>query len=273
MKKALLLLILCHNYLNGQLYVHDFCFDPVVYCPWSDYVTEVQPILTVDSNANPNNIWQIGIPQKPILNNAWSIPNVIITDTIYSYPVNDTSSFIIEGIATHSSSSILWFNFNLSFQYFVDSDTLTDFGKIEFSPDNGTTWIDLLSHPLCLGYWIVSGTNYEAPVLTGTSGGWVYTTLNMRELGIYLDIQPGTIFKWRFTFISDAMQSNRDGLMYDNIFIEISPPIGLEEVDLNANRKLIKVIDMLGNEAVTKSNTILIYLYDDGSTEKVFNVE
>ena len=33
----------------------------------------------------------------------------------------------------------------LSGEYYVNSDSLTDFGLIEFSPDNGTTWIDLIN--------------------------------------------------------------------------------------------------------------------------------
>ncbi len=268
MKKALLLLILFHNYVNGQ-FQYDFCFDQLNNCYNSNQYGIATPILTIDFNANPNNIWQIGTPQKPNLNSAWSVPKVIITDTINSYPVNDTSSFTIESTAMAPSSSIGWFHFGLQFRYFVDSDTLTDFGMIEFSPDNGTSWIDLLNDPTYSGY-----LNWGSPpVLSGTSGGWKEDGIYMGDLGDFLDIQPGTVFKWRFTFISDGIQNNRDGLMYDNIFIEITPPVGLEEFEINPNRTLIKVIDMLGNEAAIKSNTLLIYLYDDGSTEKVIKVE
>ena len=274
MKKIVFLIFLCHNFVNGQIIIYEFCFDQVDNC--ANYVmSDPEPVLTIDLNSNPTNLWQIGPPQKLTLNNSWSIPNVIITDTINTYPINDTSSFIIECAALQSSSSVNWLNFNLHFRYFVDSDSLSDFGIVEFSPDNGLTWIDLINDPAYSTYleWIVNNNVGELPVLTGTSSGWIEALVNMRPLGVYLDIQPGTIFKWRFTFISDEIQNNRDGLMFDNISIEINPPIGLEEEDLITNRKLIKVFDIVGKETVIKLNTMLIYLYNDGTTERVFKVE
>jgi hypothetical protein len=274
MKKILILFFLCNNYVNGQVIIYEFCFDQLINC--ADYnMSDPEPILTIDVNSNPTNIWQIGSPQKQVLSNAWSTPKVIITDSINSYPNNDTSSFTIECTAIQSSSSVSWTNFTLNFQYFVDSDTLSDFGMIEFSPDNGVTWIDLINDPTYAQYlaWVTNNNVGQVPVLTGTSGAWIEANLNMRQLGIFLDIQPGTPFLWRFTFISDGIQNNRDGIMYDNILLEINPPIGIEQVNLNSNRKLVNVFDILGRETVIKSNTMLINLYNDGTSEKVFKVE
>jgi hypothetical protein len=52
--------------------------------------------------------------------------------------------------------------------------------------------------------------------------------VDMRDFGVLLDIQPGTTFKWRFSFIRDSIENNREGLMFDDIFISIAPPIVLE---------------------------------------------
>ena len=93
--------------------------------------------LRIDSVSNLNDIWQVGAPQKTIFTNAYSNPNVIVTDTINPYPINDTSSFTIVNVAgdgftyPHTASLIG--------EYSVNSDTLTDFGTIEFSPDNSTS--------------------------------------------------------------------------------------------------------------------------------------
>ena len=199
----------------------------------------------------------------------------MITDTIHTYPVNDTSSFTIAGIAEQSSSSVNWANFNLSFNYFVDSDTLTDFGTIEFSSDNGATWIDLIGAPGYSDYlqWTVSGTTGRKLVLTGSGTEWINANVDMRQLGVFLDIQPGTTFLWRFGFISDAIQNHRDGLMYDNILVEIDPPIGIEERDLTDDKKLVKVMDLTGRETEIKTNAALIYLYNNGTAEKVFRID
>ncbi len=41
----------------------------------------------------------------------------------------------------------------------------------------------------------------------------------------------------------------------------------------NLPLNLIQILDMIGRETTFKPNTPLIYVYDDGSTEKVFSVE
>jgi hypothetical protein len=42
---------------------------------------------------------------------------------------------------------------------------------------------------------------------------------------------------------------------------------------LTTSKNLIKILDMMGRETSFKPNTPLIYVYDDGSIEKVFRVE
>ena len=275
MKKLLLFLFLFFaGYGNSQIILYEYCFDQAGNCTNYD-MSDPEPILNINVAANPNNIWQIGPPQKTVLSSSFSSPNVIITDTVSTYPINDTSSFTIESTAIQSSSSVNWSNFNLNFKYFVDSDTLVDFGIIEFSPDNGVTWIDLINDASYSSYleWVLNSSVGISPTLTGASYGWMEASVNMRDLVVFLDIQPGTTFMWRFSFISDAVQNNRDGLMYDNIFVEITPPIGLEENYLSENKKLVKVVDLLGRETEIKTNTTLICVFNDGSTEKVFKVE
>jgi len=45
----------------------------------------------------------------------------------------------------------------------------------------------------------------------------------------------------------------------------------LNSIDIS--KQLIKIVDFMGRETEYKSNTILIYIYDDGTTEKVYRVE
>ena len=47
---------------------------------------------------------------------------------------------------------------------------------------------------------------------------------------------------------------------------------GIEELS-NTPKELIKITDLIGREVTFKPNTPLIYIYSDGSTEKVYNVE
>lgn len=272
MKNVLLAIIsmFAVQFSYSQIVIDHWCFDPLSICTSSPNEAN----LYIDSVINPNNSWQIGAPQKLTFTNAYSTPNVIVTDTLNPYPVNDTSAFYIGYTTTESSTSIHWDVFQMEFYFFVDSDTLTDKGLIEFSVDNGITWIDLINDPAYENYrsWFVDGSGITPPVLTGSSGGWKRASVILDGLALYLNIPAGTYIQWRFSFVSDSVQNNRDGLMYDDILLYITPPIGIEEVDLYATKKLVKVLDLLGRETEETPNTPLIYLYEDGSARKVFRV-
>ena len=40
-----------------------------------------------------------------------------------------------------------------------------------------------------------------------------------------------------------------------------------------SNNKLIKVVDILGRKSTEKKNTLLFYIYDDGTIEKRITIE
>lgn len=196
--------------------------------------------LNIDTVSNPNNIWQIGNPQKTLFTNSFSTPNAIVTDLINPYPTNDTSVFIIKNVAT--GGGFEWpHTAILSGQYFVNSDTLTDYGKIEFSPDNGTTWIDMLNDTVLIDtinnwYW-QWWDNSEKPTLTGNSNGWQYFYVSFAELGFAFGIDYLDTVLYRFTFISDSTQTGKDGLMFDDLHFED----WVEGVDEFQNNNLISI--------------------------------
>jgi CubicO group peptidase (beta-lactamase class C family) len=48
--------------------------------------------------------------------------------------------------------------------------------------------------------------------------------------------------------------------------------LGIGELN-HGDKKVIRIIDLIGRETTDKQNAVLIYIYSDGSTEKVFKVE
>lgn len=48
--------------------------------------------------------------------------------------------------------------------------------------------------------------------------------------------------------------------------------VGIIELK-NPDRSLVKIVDLMGRETVFKANTVLIYIYDDGSTERIMQLE
>jgi hypothetical protein len=163
--------------------------------------------IKIDTSIS-NNSWQIGPPQKNIFNNAINGQNVIITDTINNYPVNDSSVFYLF-TSLSNPFPLQHHNVILLGYYYVNSDTLTDFGKIEVSNDQGNTWIDVLTHPMV--YWYT-----PKPNLTGNSNGWVHFKFNISNYINQLPLHNDSLI-YRFTFISDNLETFKDGLMFDDL--------------------------------------------------------
>jgi hypothetical protein len=148
--------------------------------------------------SNIDNIWQIGQPYKIVLNQAESQPNVIITDTLNTYPINNSSSFYIS-----------YYDYNCGYMdvsYFCDTDSLNDYGTIELSMDSGQTWINILDDSLN----IIAN---KKPILTGNSSGWQWFSFFYGNL--LSDFGDSILFK--FSFTSDSIDTQHDGLMFDNL--------------------------------------------------------
>jgi hypothetical protein len=120
-----------------------------------------------------------------------------------TYPVNNTSSFIVNYLTSNCP--------HIEGVYYCDTDSLNDYGLIELSVDNGQTWINILKDSII--------PQFNAPILTGNSNGWQYFSLDFWQLmsGGELDS-----FLVKFTFISDSIDTQQDGLMFDNLGFCIS---------------------------------------------------
>jgi hypothetical protein len=183
---------------------------------------------------NPNNLWQIGVPQKTVFNNAhpFSLSTAIVTDTLNHYGVNDTSSFEIR-----FSIGGEWVNpyihFWLSGYYYVNSDTLTDYGTIEISIDNGNTWLDILNDSIYdVHNFFYPNFNPVKPTLTGNSFEWKQFDFVFDRLFNQHNVQLSDTIILKFSFISDSVQTYKDGLMYDNFtFFRMTDVSSVEEID------------------------------------------
>lgn len=166
--------------------------------------------LTIDTAKSSKNLWQIGSPQKTQFNKAESGQNVIITDLTKSYPINNYSDFII----THLSALGDVYGFRMLQGYYnVQTDSLRDYGSMEFSPDNGKKWIDIINDTVYNAFVWYS----KKPVLTGNSHGWKYFDVSLADIGSVFNLQLGDTLLFRFGFKSDSISNNLAGLMYDNI--------------------------------------------------------
>jgi len=193
--------------------------------------------IYIDTLNYPNNLWQIGSPQKALFNSSYSSPNALITDTKSFYPTNDTSVLYLWHTAHFNPG---WWPF-LEFKYKMDSDTLNDFGKIEVSPDLGHTWIDVLKVASTMGWDCIIRTDQnnwfpcDSLSLTGTSDGWYKFSLIMFAWDQLFGHNDTLLF--RFTFISDHIETNQEGWMIDDILM-IDIIENIEEVSNNSTANI-----------------------------------
>lgn len=200
------------------------------------------PRVRIDTVSDTNNIWQIGHPDKTAFYSAHSDPNAIVTDTANVYPVNDTSSFTIIHLADGG-----WGGYpkvDIAGWYSVNSDSLTDYGYIDFSPDLGATWYRAdSSRGVCS--W---GAVEELPTFTGNSNGWKYFYYCLQ---IPYTVSYEDTILYRFTFISDSVQTNKDGLMFDDLHFED----WAESIPENANPNLISIFPNPANDNIVVHKT------------------
>jgi hypothetical protein len=177
-----------------------------------------------------NNIWEIGGPHKTFFNAPYTPPNVIVTDTINDYPVNNLSTFeLITGVFNHPNG---W-NLFIDFRHKYDCDSLKDGGYITVSWDGGLTWMNIIDdtnapymvtphRPYFLFgnenlYDISSGLANGEHGFTGNSGTWIHSCLAYYDLPLDSKKMISDTTRFRFTFYSDNIQNNREGWMIDQI--------------------------------------------------------
>ncbi len=219
MKRDLTILIILISYLfvtdkaNAQ-----FNYDSV------SFETPTSKIIIDTVN---NSIWQIGIPGKSFFDAAHSGLKAIVTDSVNSYPINDTSSFIYVIRNPYTETCFT----SMEFWHKYDMDTLTDIGIIEASYDGGNSWV-LVSDtsevtPSGSFFWwssdyhALNGNNTSHPLTTtGKSDGWILSQFNwIWWIPVNSDtiIYPLDSLMIKFTFISDSVETGREGWMIDDI--------------------------------------------------------
>jgi len=197
-----------------------------------------------------NNIWEIGRPHKVVFDSlsAYSLPNVIVTDTLHPYPPNDTSIFFV----TQSYSFGVSFGLNFEYRLNIDSGAIA---KMELSGDNGLNWINPITEDTTyMFYW-----GFSKPSFDTSTPSWQSFQLDM---GIWANSYPGSpdhfphyrtsdTILFRFTFISDSDTTTKDGWMMDNFFVQ--------NAIMEGSVKLINNNDLINIYPVPSSGPVYIH--------------
>jgi len=260
----------------GLLLLQASVFSQISDIIFFDFESENSIVIEGDTT----NTWQIGVPNKTIFTTSRSGTNAIITDTTNPYPINDTSSFYFTIYKPdYDQYCALWFTFWHKF----DTDSITDYGYIDFSYDGGENWHQGTNWYLNFAHFGFSreyvniGGGFEDPFISGNSYGWVYDQYVMQwnygvKKGFSEPIYPDSLMI-RFNFISDSIQTNKNGWMIDDIHVEklvcggihdlrsanvrIYPNPTQSLLDIQSTNHLIEsleIFDLAGNCMVKKFN-------------------
>ena len=75
---------------------------------------------------------------------------------------------------------------------------------------------------------------------------------------------------WKEGYYPSGTLYGRWAFVYENVGVDQNGVLGMDDVDNNTKRSVIKIVDVLGRETIVKTNTLLFYIYSDGSIEKKY---
>jgi hypothetical protein len=178
--------------------------------------------IIIDVDTASQNVWQIGTPQKIIFDSAATQPYAIVTDTINFYPTTDTSRFIAKVLMNFPN----WGIFALRWKQKLDLDQDFDGGIIEYTTDNGNTWVNVFNNPFVYNLYGFQPSNKDT--LVGGEYAFSGTDSTWRDIWLCFDLSWIQQFNWgdtlqfRFTMLSDSVNNNKEGWIIDNMFAYIT---------------------------------------------------
>ena len=75
---------------------------------------------------------------------------------------------------------------------------------------------------------------------------------------------------WKEDYYPSGTPYGRWAFIFENAGVDQNGVLGIDKVDSNTKRTVIRTVDILGRETVVKTNTLLFYIYSDGSVEKKY---
>jgi hypothetical protein len=126
--------------------------------------------------------------------------------------------------------------------------------------------------------------NYDS-LATINDSSCVYPTIStITQNGTYLEITISGTYIWNTGEITQTIIPTSNGWYWcivtdindcigDTSFYEVTNIVSVISEITNTDRILLRITDMLGQETPYRRNTILFYIYDDGTVEKKIKLE
>lgn len=116
--------------------------------------------------------------------------------------------------------------------------------------------------------------NQTTGYYTGSGNTSMIYSTNESRIGGYIGNQDHTSGIYSDLKLDQLIIWNREITPNEIAYLcDTNNPLSINTLENKEAKELIKIVDLLGRETEFKSNTPLIYIYSDGSTERVMELE
>ena len=247
------------NYFNDQICISGYTTGTIS-LPFSDNFDSLNVWHTDTSS-----FWQLGAPNGPIINSAFSGTNAWVTNLTGNYPNNSYSylyspSFSFSGLG--STDTVV-----LSFHHWMAVADAGDYGRVEYSINGGQTWSNLgfFGDPMSSNWY--NNQSGGVHFFNYTNSGWMQSSYRLPPATF--NGQPDVRF--RFLFHSNTTLTS-DGWAIDNVSLAAIPqPVSSVQItnilypvsDTLPGTSIHPVI-MLRNNGTTPLSMVTLKLMVDG---------
>ena len=185
---------------------------PKYFVPYSDSLEGTNYWV---SSGTPN-LWEYGAPSSTTINTAHSPLHAWKTNIDGNY-INNATSYLYSP----------WFNFTsvdsayLEFWHWYHTQNANDYGQIEYTVNNGTSWLVLGSQNDAQAVNWYNTSISGVPCWSGNSSGYVYSRYRLTSISAIMNSSGA---RFRYKFYSNTSVCNYDGWAIDDFAIT-APPI------------------------------------------------
>lgn len=191
-----------------------------------DTVNFEEPCSYLIEDSSEENLWVIGVPSKNYFDAAFAGMNCISTGLTANYPTDNHSHFDL--VLSYFNVEHFPYSVYLEFNHKFDTDAGKDGGYIEVSHDNGASWKNVVwDQSYCSGpadpeksknLYSDSDTLFNGePGFSGNSVDWINTRFGWEYCLVKNGLESQDTMIIRFNFISDDIDTGKEGWMIDDI--------------------------------------------------------
>ena len=205
-----------------------------------------------------NTIWEVGTPNQTVLSGAYSGTNAWMTGLNSDYDNGDSSALYTPVFNVNDNNC-----YRISFYHRYFTDEYEDGGTVEYTQDNGLTWITVGNafDPTWFDSQFITGLGSISPGVPGWSGtsiGWQFASHD-------IDFANNGATVLRFRFGSNFIGSSEGWAIDDVCFEELAPCI--ISVEENSAPQF-EFAQLHPNPAKTETN-LAFFVSEPGSIEFV----